>query len=336
MLEKPDIPDEAITAAVQEQFGLPPGELLFLPLGYDVHTAVYRYDAGEAACFLKLRRPPFDPASAALPRFLAQEGVSQVIAPLSTRTGQPWGELGDDKLILYPFIPGEDGYHADLTDGQWVQLGAAMRRIHDAQPPPGLLALIPQEDFTPAWREDLARFQALVQAQTFEEPVAARLAAFMRERREEIGDLIRRSGELAGRLQASPPAFRLCHSDLHPGNLLITGAGDFYIVDWDQPRRAPRELDLFAIGGGDGRWSGPRVEALFYEGYRQGYDPVDLDRAALAYCRFERIVVDLAEFTRQLLLTEAGGEDRLLALGYFTNTFRPGGDLEAAYATEER
>jgi len=49
-----------------------------------------------------------------------------------------------------------------------------------------------------------------------------------------------------------------------------------------------------------------------------------VDREALAYYRYERIVVDLAEFCKQLLLTEKGGEDREQGFQYFTSVFLPG------------
>ncbi len=43
---------------------------------------------------------------------------------------------------------------------------------------------------------------------------------------------------------ADPAAMRLCHRDLHPGNLLIDGFGELVVVDWDDlgPAEPAREL----------------------------------------------------------------------------------------------
>ena len=42
------------------------------------------------------------------------------------------------------------------------------------------------------------------------------------------------------------PKFVLCHSDIHAGNVLLGGNETIYIVDWDDPIMAPKELSLNA------------------------------------------------------------------------------------------
>ncbi|MBK7319725.1 hypothetical protein [Candidatus Villigracilis affinis] len=66
---------------------------------------------------------------------------------------------------------------------------------------------------------------------------------------------------------------------------------------------------------------------LFYEGY--GY--ADLDQAALAYYRYERIIQDIAAYCDQLLLTNEGGEDREPSYQYLASNFLPDGTLELAH-----
>lgn len=84
---------------------------------------------------------------------------------------------------------------------------------------------------------------------------------------------------------------------------------------------------MFFGAGLLGGWHGPEEEeALFYAGYGEAaVDPV-----ALAYYRYERIVVDIAEFGKQLLLSEAGGEDRERSLGFLGSYFTPDSPLEIA------
>jgi spectinomycin phosphotransferase len=331
MLEKPDLQDEAILARLQEAYGLNAAQVTFLPLGADVSTAVYRVETGDhGAYFLKLRKGAFDLLTVAVPRFLAGQGPRQVIAPLASLAGQNWAVFGEYSMILYPYVAGTDGYQSRLTGAQWIELGTALKGIHAMTLPPELSRLLPTEDYSPRYREMVKEFQQQVEQDNYVDPVAAKLAAFMRAQRSEIDRLVRRTGELALSLQARCLPLVLCHADLHPGNLLIAGPSEFYIVDWDNPILAPRERDLMFFGAGIGAANGGREEALFYQGYGQ----VQVDRMALAYYRFERIVQDIAAFGEQLLLSDEGGEDREQSYGYFTSSFLPGHEIEAAWKTD--
>ena len=328
MLEKPALPDRLITGRVRRSFGIHLARLDFLPLGADVNTAVYRLEAVDgAAYFLKLRKGPFDRATVAVPRFLHAQGVPGIIAPLQTGSRRLWARLGGYRLFVYPFIAGDNGYHVELADRQWVGFGAALVAIHAASLPAALRRMVPCEDFSPRWRALVSEFQVQVEQTTYPDPIASQLALFMQAHRDEIARLVCRAEELAGLIRSRPLHFVLCHSDLHPGNLLICPGGDFYIVDWDNPLLAPIERDLMFVGAG-AVWSDPRQAELFY----QGYGPAPVDPRLLAYYRCERIVQDIAAFCQQLLLTDAGGEDRLQSFGYFTGQFEPGHEVPLALA----
>jgi spectinomycin phosphotransferase len=129
-----------------------------------------------------------------------------------------------------------------------------------------------------------------------------------------------------------PPAFVLCHADLHAGNVLVPDPAHFYIVDWDNPLLAPKERDLMSIGAGlMGGWRSPaEEESLFY----QGYGPTTINPTALAYYRYERIIDDIAVFCDQLLETTAGGEDRAQSFAYLASNFLPNGTIEIAQASD--
>jgi spectinomycin phosphotransferase len=326
MLEKPDIPDELILSGVRDQYRFRPTKLTFLPLGYDVNTAVYRLaTADERTYFLKLRDGPFDPTGVHVPQLLKDQGVQAIIAPLLTIKNQPYGSLGDFKLILYPFIEGQDGYRKALSDQQWLDFGSSLRGVHSVQMPRELKSLITQEIYSPHWREKVKEFQAQVEKTNYQEPVAQKLASFMREKRDEIRKVVERAEALCRKLRLQSPERVLCHADIHPGNLLISPDGRIYIVDWDNPILAPKERDLALIGG-CAAWGSPRFEALFY----QGYGAAEVNLTALAYYRYERIVQDLAEFDQQLLMTEEGGEDREQSFQYFASCFLPGHEIELA------
>ena len=133
MLEKPDLKDEEIIACLQDEYELNVVHIAFLPLGADRNTAVYRVVTDdETPYFLKLRRGAFNEISVALPKFLADQGIGQIIPPRTTKTGRLFASLNAFKSILYPFIEGHNGYEAGLSDRHWVNLGSALKSIHTA------------------------------------------------------------------------------------------------------------------------------------------------------------------------------------------------------------
>lgn len=329
MLDKPDIPDGPLAGNVSDAFGLRLERLEFLPLGADLNTAVYcGLGADGARYFVKLRFGDFDPMSVALPKYLSERGIGEIIAPLATRAGRLWADLGAFRAIVYPFVDGDNAYARPLTDGQWVAFGAALRRIHEISLPEAFVQRLQVERYDPQWRARARASLRRADEETFEEPVAAELAAILRQKRQTILDLVARAETLAGLLRARAPAHVLCHSDLHAGNLLIGDDGGVRIVDWDAPILAPKERDLMYAGGGQfGNARSPEnEEALFYAGYGR----VDADVEALAYYRCERIVQDIAVECDQVLLTDAGGDDRPQALRWLMSNFAPGGVLEIA------
>src|SRR5262249_6620329 len=154
----------------------------------------------------------------------------------------------------------------------------------------------------------------------FVEPVAAKLAAFLRTRHDEIAELVERADQLGRALLARSPDYVLSHSDLHANNVLIDADSALYLVDWENLIFAPKERDLMFIGAGvGGRWHRPHEAALFYRGYGQ----TEIDPTALAYYRYERIVEDIADFCEQLLLSDAGGADRERGLRKLVEAFLP-------------
>ena len=326
MLEKPDLEEERIISRLAEAYGLRARQLAFLPLGADVNTAVYRAVADdETVYFLKLRKGAFDEITVSIPRFLKAQGIRAIIAPLETTTHRLWTNLDDFKMILYPFVEGQNGYAVELSDRQWVEFGAALRGIHSISLPSAFAGLVPRETFSPEWREMVKAFQAQVEEDAYPDPTAAKMAAFMRDKRDEIGRLVARADALGLALHSRPLVQVLCHTDIHPGNLLLGTADALHIVDWDNPVLAPKERDLMLIGG-CATWNSAREEDLFY----QGYGPVELDQTALAYYRYERIIQDIAAYGQQLLSSSTGGQDREQSFTYFASNFLPDHEIEIA------
>jgi spectinomycin phosphotransferase len=329
VLEEPELDRVALLACPLESYGVVVDRLDFLPLGADRNTAVYHVAAqGPMSLFLKLRRGPLAPMALALPKFLAEQGLSQVIAPLATRSSELSASLPPFTLSLFPFIGGEDAYRVPLSDRQWRVLGNALHSLHAVRLAPKLAQAIPAETFSSEWRDLVGGFLGRPAAAESADPVTIELASFLKTRRREILDLVGRAEQLARSLRSASLEFVVCHSDIHAGNLLIAASGDLYLVDWDAPTLAPKERDLMSVGAGlCGAGHTPEEEEmLFY----QGYGRTRVDPAALAYFRYERIVQDIAVFCDQIFFRPGSREDREQALRYLKSNFEPNKTIDLA------
>ena len=330
MLIKPEIDDDTIITCIRQQYGQRITQLEFLPLGGDLCTAVYRAVAeDEAAFFCKLRCGDFEEISVELPKFLSEQGITEIIPPLVTTAGRLWAELGAYNLILYPFIEGTSGFDIELAEGQWAAFGKALKRVHSTSVPPALCQKIQKESYSPEWRDTCRNVLKRLDSELFDDPITAGFAAYVHPKRETFFDLLERAEQLAETLASRSIETVLCHSDIHPGNLFIDTKGTLYIVDWDYPVLAPKERDLMFIGGGQGYMgtTDQVEETNFYRYYRE--TTIDLD--AMAYYRCERNIIDLCVEFGRIFSSTLGDKDRAQALEIVTWLFLPGGSVDMAY-----
>ena len=329
MLEKPNIPDKLIIYRLQDEYRIRADKLNFRASG-DLNAAAYRVLTDNGVTyFLKLRKG-FDEIAVTVPLFLKSQGIEAVIIPCETKSKRHWADFGDYKIILYPFVEGRDGFEMELSNRHRQILGAELKRIHTTKIPPELKRRIPQETYSPHWREIIRSLQQ-AESNSFHDAIIARLAEFIKSKRDEITHLVERAEQLSLELQSQPSEFVLCHTDIHGRNILISDNNKLYIVDWDAPLLAPKERDLMFIGGGiDQIWKSERDEAIFYEGYGK----TEIDLSALAYYRYERIIQDVADYGEQVLLGEKDLAEREQFYKYFTINFAPDHRLKIARKTD--
>jgi len=337
MREKPNLEGNQIIACLRDQYGVSAVSIEFLPIGYDSYAATYHVIAqDDRHYFLKVRLDGVYAPSVTIPHYLLEQGIEQVVAPIPTTTGDLWATLDSFSLILYPFIDGQEGMEIGLSDRQWTEFGAALRKLHAIRLPSDLADQVRKEDFVPnpKWSAVAKRLHAEVPQREYTNPYQNVLAVFWRERHDEIGRLVDRAEELGRLLQGHSLDFVLCHADIHTANLLITPEDRLFIVDWDQPILAPKERDLmFVLGavGGDART--PRQEDLFF----QGYGGVQIDALAMAYYRYEWVVQEIGAWGEDVFLRDdVGDETRQDSAKHFRYLFEPGDVVEAAYQSEGR
>jgi spectinomycin phosphotransferase len=334
MLKKTELKDEKIVRCLRDEYGLSIEKISFLPLGADRNTSVYRVVTKDKMnYFVKLKKGDFTEASVTIPNFLSALGIKQVIPALTTQTGQLWANLNRFKVILYPFVEGHPAFEGVLSNQHWFEYGTALKRFHTSTIPANMTRRIQTDNFSPRWRKLVKMFLELIEKKTFNELVAMEAVDFLKSKKDEILEIVKRAEQLAQMLPEQSPEFILSHGDIHGWNLLIDNNGALYIVDWDGLIFAPKERDLMFIGGGHGNsgYTPQEEETMFY----QGYGHTNINQMALAYYRYERTIKDMVDDCDQILLSDRGGETRREVLEDIRSMFSPNGKVEMANQSDK-
>ena len=329
MRERPPLPDSALVASLAAGWGVAAAAVEFLPVGDDSNAWSYRVVAADGSRrHLKVRRGPVDPATVLLPMALRDHGLEQVVAAVPASDGGPWRPLGGGfTLLVYPWVDGVPAQERGLTDRQWGALGRFVAELHRTVPPAALAPTVTRESFA-AWGIWPVRALAARLGQGPPgDPLQAELAGSWHDHRDEIALAVDRAERLGRVMAAARPRLVLCHADLHLANLLVDEQGRLAVVDWDGLELAPRERDLcfFATETAD------RQRARFFE----GYGPAELDRAALAYYRWEWVVQELADYGGRVLDDRLGEATRRLAMEEFRRLFAAGDVVEGARRVDQ-
>lgn len=334
MLERPAISDDEICACIEDAYGIPVSDVAFLPIGYDATASVFRLTGPSGQdYFLKAKSVPVAPASLAVPHFLHQSGIDEIVAPLPSRSGAlavPFA--GAFHAILYPFVEGRVGAQGGLSPAQWTQLGGVMGRVHADAPPPELRGQMRVEPFVPLKGERAWRLHREVVTAPPDDPISQALAVFWRGRAAEIEAILRRAEELGRLAQARNAPLVLCHADIHIHNVLVTPDGGLRVVDWDETILAPKERDLMFVVDGVAGGGGVRREEE--EAFLRGYGPTEADPTILAFYRYEWVVQEIAEFGEQVFSRAEGELTRQDGLRHFRALFAPGDVVSGAYAAD--
>lgn len=313
---------DRISAVLKNSYGIDPYSIEFLPLGADMNASVYKvYGRDQKSYFVKVKRNYRQDISIKVAWLLHESGLENIILPIKTIDGEGAAQVGGDMLVVYPFIQGEDGFKRDLTKDQWIKLGKALKQIHGIEVPESLQNQIRKETFSNTWRVSVRTILSQIDKES------NLLAKFIQEQRVLISKILDRAEKLSEQVPKIPHLV-LCHSDIHGGNVLIDEKDKLYIVDWDDPIMAPKERDLMFIGGGVGNlWNKPHEEEFFF----RGYGNTQINKTLLAYYRFERIVVDIAEFHHEIV--KLPNEERIIPM--FKAMFEPNGVVDIAFNQAE-
>lgn len=340
MREKPLLQDDKIVAGLLSGYGLSIVEIEFLPIGNEPTSWLFKVctDNGNDY-FLKVKNTSVYEPSTLLPKYLKDSGIEQIIAPLPTLNNKLYEKVNGYTLTLYPFIDGDSGKAIGLSNSQWEEFGNVLGRIHSTKLPDDILKHMERETFLPRWsgvaqrRDSLNQLNATLRENSFNDPYLAELASFWKVESNRILNLFCRSEELSNIAQDLLYEPVLCHSDIHPANILIDRKGGLFIIDWDTPILAPRERDLMFVIGvrSKGYVTGPREEGNFFKGYGQ----TEIDPVMLVYYRYEWAVQDIGSYCSVVFSNDFADDERQSAVQSIITMFESGSSVELANDSEK-
>ena len=226
-----------------------------------------------------------------------------------------------------------------MTPRQWTELGQVMRAVHACTLPSHLVGALEQETFSAESRLLAESYLHRSLAGEFAQTPGAAVAEVLCRFEAQIRRLLKRAGELGAFFQGQPLQFVPCHADLHKWNLFIVSETEWYLLDWDTVKLAPPECDLMYIGGniganiGGGDHGDVNEIPCFYEGYGEA----SVNRQLITYYRCERILVDIAEFGKQVWgvpedtpMNDVVQASNTRIAGWIAGNFAPGSEYDTA------
>jgi spectinomycin phosphotransferase len=322
MLKNKNKHEKRLQACLHDQYGLSLVTLELLPLGKDFDAAVYRVVSEQGtAYFLKVTsRSLYEPACL-VPRYLHDQGITSVVAPLPTKSNTLWTRLDDWTVIVYPFISGECSL-TGMTNEQWKEVGAIFKRIHQVRPEPEGFSSLHKETFDPTTYTHWVRTFETQHLSSLMNGSASQLAlhASWVAHQSTIHTAMAHLQKLAEVLRSRTFPYVICHADLHARNLIREPAGHVFVIDWDEVMLAPKERDFIFIRR-------PQAAAFW-----QGYGAVEIDWTALAYYLWERVVQDMIYYAQNVCFRDDWTEEtRAEVAQMFHVNLSEGANLNAAY-----
>jgi spectinomycin phosphotransferase len=279
------------------------------------------------AYLLKVTSRPLYEAGCLVPRYLNDQGITSVVAPVPTRSSALWTKLADWTLIVYPWISGESSL-TGMTNEQWKEVGSIFKRIHQVQLQPESFPSLRKETFDPAtyarWVRTFETQHLYSQHNGSDSSRAVRSSWVAHQSR--IHMAVTTLEKLAEMLKAYSFPYVICHADLHARNLIRDRAGHVFVIDWDEVMMAPKERDFIFIRE-------PQADA-FWEGYGQK----EIDWMLLSYYLWERVVQDVIEYAQNVCFRDDLAEETRadVARMFHENLAEGGKNIAAAYHASAR
>ena len=235
---------DTIVHMLAQRYGLTARTVYEVPGGWSAKA--YRVDGERGAYFLKeyeRRRPSIQPWVRRIDDYMPVLGRlaevpelrEHVLHPLATREGTYKVETAEHVYVLFTYVEGETPGKKGLSEAQAGELAQILARLHrlgqwSAGRADGLL-----EEYALPCCAGLRNYMART---TMEREFDRLLLGYKQLLLQAIAETLRLRDSV--RLQATELV--LCHGDAHPFNVIQSDR--LVVVDWEDLRWAPAELDL--------------------------------------------------------------------------------------------
>lgn len=319
MLDKPHLDEGKIVSYVNGHYQLIVDHLLFLPLGNSTNSWMYKViTKNKKEYFLKLKKANVYEPSLLVPKYLKDQGIEEVIAPIQNKEQQLWGHIDDSSVILYPFVQGETAAAVGMSPEQWTEIGTALKKIHATKLPNELIDKVQTEIFAKKWSDWMKEFVIKIQKSAYTDRFQREIAIVWKEKLEDINYMLGRAAELSQIIEKQQVEFVLCHSDIHDDNIFVSKEKPF-IIDWDNVMLAPKERDLVFIMNTEGE-----------ESFFKGYGNAPINNTIAAYYLYEWAIQDMGDYADRVFRDDVGEETKQEAIQSFREIFATGNKADKA------
>lgn len=233
----------------------------------------------------------------------------KIPVPLLTAAGNYKCEDDEGVYLLYEYISGETIGAQDLNEQQVVQLSEIIGELHRYGDKISVDTSKVKENFEVPFIRSLSG--------VFEEEFA-RLPVDLKDRLRPYQEPIRNKTseveQLSAKLRKSDPKMALCHTDIHPWNLMQSGR-QLILIDWEGLKLAPVEADLMFLE------DQPYYD-LFLKGYKNYHNDFEINPDALRFYKGRRLLEDIWQFIEQLLYDQQSEADRAVTLNWLSKELK--------------
>jgi hypothetical protein len=244
----PDLVEEELQAAIARHWSSDLGEveLRYVPIGagsYHWRAAAFFVTVDDLGDKPFLGRDPdtvYEGLHCALEiaSALRRGGLEFVVAPLEGHDGSVLLRLASRYAVaLYPYLDEPRASGRTLSPEQRSAIAEMLMRLHAV--PPSIAARASQLLPEVPLRADLERALESEEA-----------PALLLQSHAAVRGWLDRFDELVGKHEWSDVDLVVTHGEPHSRNVIRTKDG-YVLVDWDTVGLAPRERDLWLVGGGD-------------------------------------------------------------------------------------
>src|SRR6266568_7908218 len=170
-------------------------------------------------------------------------GITNVVHPVTAKSGQLRIRTGESYFALFRLIAGKTAEESRFNGSQLERLGELLAKIHQSKKVLGEYSV--KENFEISFEDKfLAVFREMGKLNDDSTEYQRKIRSFLEPHREKFMQELARLKELQREVRKMDLEFVNCHGEPSPGNIVSSDNSEVYLLDWDDPIFAPKEKDL--------------------------------------------------------------------------------------------